>query len=71
METGTLSVFKHEGWLGKGKDWSKKSVDIPAIERGKRVIDSEFCRLHEFCSLPASRPGRIAASYVCDVGGIY
>ena len=44
METGTLSVFKHEGWLGKGKDWSKKSVDIPAIERGKRVIDSEFCR---------------------------
>lgn len=42
MDTGTLSVFKYDGWLGKGKEEAQKSVDIPATERGKKVIDSEF-----------------------------
>lgn len=36
MDTGTLSVFKYENWLGK--DGAPQSVDIPATERGKAVI---------------------------------
>ncbi|XP_076450682.1 LOW QUALITY PROTEIN: lipoxygenase homology domain-containing protein 1-like [Babylonia areolata] len=39
MDTGTLSVFKHDNWLGKGKEGAQKTVDIPAMERGKKVID--------------------------------
>ncbi|KAL8614278.1 hypothetical protein ACOMHN_007616 [Nucella lapillus] len=39
MDTGTLSVFKFDGWLGKGKEGAQKTVDIPATERGKKVID--------------------------------
>lgn len=41
MDTGTLSVFKYDNWLGKGKEGAKMSVDLPAIERGKSVIDSK------------------------------
>nr|KAG5694176.1 hypothetical protein BaRGS_016022 [Batillaria attramentaria] len=39
MDTGTLSVFKYDGWLGKGKEGAKMSVDIAATERGKPVIE--------------------------------
>ncbi|GFN87702.1 hypothetical protein PoB_001420800 [Plakobranchus ocellatus] len=39
METGTLTVFKYNGWVGKGKDGAKNPVDIPAMERGKTVIE--------------------------------
>ncbi|XP_059150632.1 lipoxygenase homology domain-containing protein 1-like isoform X2 [Physella acuta] len=39
METGVLSVFKHNGWIGTGKDGAKNPVDIPATERGKAVLD--------------------------------
>ena len=42
MDTGTLTVFKYEGWLGKGKEGAQKVVDIPAMERGKKVIDSKL-----------------------------
>ena len=41
METGVLSVFKCNGWIGKGKDGAKNPVDIPAMERGKTVIESK------------------------------
>ncbi|XP_012940880.1 lipoxygenase homology domain-containing protein 1 [Aplysia californica] len=39
METGTLSVFKYNGWIGSGKDEAKNPVDIPAVERGKTVLE--------------------------------
>ena len=39
METGTLSVFKLNGWIGTGKD-AKNPIDIPATERGKTVLES-------------------------------
>ena len=42
MSTDTLSVFSYDGWLGEGKEGTKTSVDIAAIEHGKKVIDSEF-----------------------------
>ena len=45
METGTLSVFKHQGWLGKDKGGAQASVDLAAIENGKAVIDSEYWSL--------------------------
>ena len=41
METGVLTVFKYNAWVGKGKDGAKNPVDIPAMERGKTVIDSK------------------------------
>ena len=46
MKTGTLSVFKHYGWLGKDEGGAQASMDIAAIENGKAVIDSEYWSLH-------------------------
>jgi hypothetical protein len=46
MDTGNLSVFKYDGWLGKGKEAVQESVDIPATERGKKVIDSKSINYH-------------------------
>nr|KAI8760088.1 lipoxygenase homology domain-containing protein 1-like [Biomphalaria glabrata] len=39
METGNLSVFKYNNWIGHGKEGAKNPVDIPATERGKTVVE--------------------------------
>ena len=57
METGVLSVFKYNGWIGKGKDGAKNPVDIPAMERGKTVIESKsicfrFSKHHSAFEIP-------------------
>ncbi|CAL1540467.1 unnamed protein product [Lymnaea stagnalis] len=39
MEKGNLTVFKYNNWIGTGKEGAKNPVDIPAMERGKAVID--------------------------------
>ena len=42
MNTGVLSVFRHDGWLGQGQDGDQLSVDIAAVEHGMKALCSKF-----------------------------